>query len=43
MKRLSVRVPEDLWRQLKEYCDYHCYTINQIVLAYLWDLVKKQE
>ena len=43
MKRISVRIPEELWRELKEYCAHHGYSINQVILNHLWETVGKTE
>lgn len=43
MKRISVRIPEELWRELKEYCAYHGYSLNQVILNHLWETVGKLE
>lgn len=42
MKRISVRIPEELWRELKEYCARHSYSINQVILSHLWETVEKE-
>lgn len=43
MKRISVRIPEELWRELKAYCARHSYSINQVILSHLWETVEKAE